>query len=361
MASEEQQVFPNGDETTIVTSSFLSLPVLLGSVGVVLLLLLVIFAYMYQQRQKQEQAQQEQQRQSKLQTTGKGTSTATAAAAAADDPLAARTIGLEDVAYLAEQLTPDSDFFNVLWAVASTPENILFGIAGYEARQALIAEREKEAREAQASSKKKKSTSASLAFDLDDEGWADDAEDDDEQAKEKAKLAAMAEEEKQKAREQLQKATGKAKVLLEGYDEGVIGQNWVEKTLASKGAWPPKDLGILQNQTFEYDGKELGPLDHPGLRRNICMIMGRMHSVMLNSHPELCKCQENNHHPSTENDMLYFYSCAWCVFRLCFQWKPDRNNWSMNRISREVWNSVIVVPCCWRPHFERQWPAGITS
>jgi hypothetical protein len=110
----------------------------------------------------------------------------------------------------------------------------------------------------------------------------------DEETKRKAALAKAADEQKKKDQEQLNKATGKIKLLLEGIDEGVIGQKWVENILASKEAWPPKDLCFLKDEMFDYKGKKVSALDHPGLRRNICMIMGRINSLMLNTHPELC-------------------------------------------------------------------------
>ena len=76
---------------------------------------------------------------------------------------------------------------------------------------------------------------------------------------------------------------------MEGIDDGVIGQKWVENTLAENGFWPPKDLGILEGAKFNYNGKKVSALEHPGLRRNICMLMGRLNSMLLNTHPELCK------------------------------------------------------------------------
>ena len=122
-----------------------------------------------------------------------------------------------------------------------------------------------------------------FSFD-DDEGWADDDEDD-----EKAKLAAKTEEAKRKDREQLKNAVEKPKILIEGLDEGVLGQKWVENTLSEEGNWPPKNMAFLEGLKFEYEGKEVSPLDHPGLRRNMCMISGRLNSTQLNGHPQLCK------------------------------------------------------------------------
>jgi hypothetical protein len=76
---------------------------------------------------------------------------------------------------------------------------------------------------------------------------------------------------------------------LEGIDDGVLGQKWVMKTLESNGSWPPKDLSFLKDMKFDYKGKKVAALDHPGLVRNLCMTAGRINSRMLNTHPELSK------------------------------------------------------------------------
>ena len=204
-----------------------------------------------------------------------------------DDIAASNTVGLKDVTYLAGVLNPASTHYDVMMAVASTPENIAYGLKMYENREKVRRER---VEEDLAEAKKKQSSGPKAAaspdsmFNLDDAGWANDDDDD-----EKAKAAAKAEEEKQKERDQLQKAVGKQKIKLEGIDEGVIGQKWVENIMGNNGAWPPKDLGVLAGKMFDYNGKMVSALDHPGLRRNLCMVTGRLNSMLLNSHPELCK------------------------------------------------------------------------
>lgn len=211
-----------------------------------------------------------------------------------DDPMASNTVGLKDITYIASKLKPDSTHLDILLAVASAPESIAWGVKAHLKRQKIVEDREEEDKKEEEQKKKdsssNKSSSGNGMFDLDDDGWADDDEDmDDEEAKEKAKLAKKAEEEKRKAREQLKKVNEKPKYLLEGVDEGVIGQKWVEATLAKAGAWPPPDMRFLDGMTFEYEGKQVSPMDHPGLRRNLCHIAGRINSILLNSHPELCK------------------------------------------------------------------------
>lgn len=205
-----------------------------------------------------------------------------------DETLATNSVSLKDINYLARKLGPQSTHMDVFMAVASCPDSIKYGLRGFEAKERIREERIAQDEEESKSAKSVLSPSKNL-FDLDDEGWAEDDDEVDDEAKQKAALAKAADEQKKKDQEDLKKATGKIKLLLEGIDEGVIGQQWVESTLVSNGAWPPKDLCFLKNELFDYNGKSLSALDHPGLRRNLCMIMGRINSLMLNTHPELCK------------------------------------------------------------------------
>ncbi|KAG7367375.1 hypothetical protein IV203_030046 [Nitzschia inconspicua] len=210
-----------------------------------------------------------------------------------DDPVTTNTVSLQDITYIASKLNPDSTHLDILMAVASSPESIAWGLKAHLKRQKIVEERkeedQKEAREKKKDSSANKSSSSNNSmFELDDEGWADEDEDmQDDEAKEKAKLAKKAEEEKRMAREELKKVNEKPKYVLEGLDDGVIGQIWVESTLSKSGAWPPPDMRFLDEMTFEYDGKQVSALDHPGLRRNLCHIAGRTNSILLNSHPEL--------------------------------------------------------------------------
>lgn len=228
-------------------------------------------------------------------TSGEAKDKKRAAHADVDDAISTNSVGLPDITYIASMLKPDSSHLDVLLAVASSPESIAFGTRAYLKKEKLKQDRlEEEKKEEEKNKKEAKSVSDvggnSTMFDLDDDGWADDDDDEDldEDAKRKSKLAKETEEQKKKDREQLKHATGKAKIPLEGVDEGVIGQEWVEKTLAKIGAWPPPDLSFLKDMTFEYEGKQVSALDHPGLRRNLCNIQGRINSMTLNSHPELC-------------------------------------------------------------------------
>eukprot|EP00536_Pseudo-nitzschia_multiseries_P013975 jgi/Psemu1/327387/estExt_fgenesh1_pg.C_6390002 len=207
-----------------------------------------------------------------------------------DETLATNTVGLEDITYIVSKLTPESDQLDVLLAVASTPESIAWSTKSLAARKKLIEQRLEDDKEEE---KKKmtvaKKSSNNDVMDLGDD-WADEDEDDDdldEETKRKAKLAKAALEEKQKFGEELAKATGKVKIPIEGIDDGVLGQSWVEKTLATSGAWSPPDLRFLKDMTFDYEGKKVSAMEHPALRRNLCFISARLNSLALNSHPEL--------------------------------------------------------------------------
>jgi hypothetical protein len=261
------------------------------------------------------------------------------------------TVSLKDIAYLADQLGPNSTHIDVLWAVASTPESIEWGLQNYNAQEIIREERRQQDEEESKNpdSKKKKAAAVNL-FDLAEDGWADDYDDEeqDEEAKRKIKLAKDTEEQEKSDRENLQKDSGKIRPLLEGLDEGVIGQTWVETTLASVKAWPPKDLKFFGKRTFEYNGKQVSsPLDHPGLRRNICMITGRLHSIVLNSHPELCKFESVHRRgyllllllwkKSIMTTMLEIlaHSIYYCIFLCSFS------------IFEFVDACIIYLPCCY--------------
>ena len=194
------------------------------------------------------------------------------------------TVSLEDLGYIGKVLSPKSSHMEVLLAIASTPENIEWSVQ-YIDKIAEIREKATEERK----NAKAESKNESLAFDdLDDQGWDDDEEGDDENAKQAAALAKQAELEKARQMEQLKKATGQAKEPLEGIDDGVLGQMWVLNVLTEKHKWPPENLYFLSSEKFDYKGKQVPALEHPGLQRNLQFTTGRINSRMLNTHPELC-------------------------------------------------------------------------
>lgn len=178
-----------------------------------------------------------------------------------------------DLAYIAQRLTPTLTHMDILLLVLTVPSNRKWATQDLNRIAKIRDER---------LSKKPQSPKHDVSFKqlLEEGGWADD----DEQEMD---LVKKAEAEKQQELERLNRATGKATVLLESLDDGVLGQQWVERTLAEAGNWPPKNLGILKGTTFEYKGRNLAPLDHPAVRRMLCMLQGRLNSQMLNNHKDL--------------------------------------------------------------------------
>jgi len=222
-----------------------------------------------------------------------------------DDTLATNTVGLADVTYIASKLTSESDQLDVLLAIASTPETIAWSTKTLESREKVIAKRIEQEKEEEAKKKAKgKKPEDDKIFEFDDDGWADDDEE-DEETKRKSDLANKLMEEKQKLEQDASKASGKSKILLEGMDDGVVGQEWVEKTLEQSGLWPLKDLRFLKDMKFEYKGKQVSAMDHPGLRRNLCLLVGRLNSLALNTHPELLEAASKQ-----LVDPTYFKSAA---------------------------------------------------
>lgn len=198
--------------------------------------------------------------------------------AAADADFSMSVAG-SDIEYVQEKLKSDSTHEEILYIVASTPENVAFTQKGLQEIEFMKKERisteEHEAKMAKKAGSKKETDAL-----LDDSGWAD--EDEDGESAEAAKKH----EEAQKAREKLMKeAAGKKernKVVFEGVDEGAIGQEWVEKILSENKVWPPKFGRLAQG--------EMG-LDIPAVRRNFAWMAGRLNATQtLNSHPDLGTC-----------------------------------------------------------------------
>jgi cell division protein FtsL len=197
------------------------------------------------------------------------------------------SVGVADLAYLVEKLHPVSTHMDLLLTVCSTPENIEWSMAALEKVELARKERiEKKKLE-----KPKNETEKAFDFDsmMDEGGWDEDDDDDDEdeQVKETRLKAKKAEAEKQADMARFKQAAGQTVQLMEGIDDGVLGQEWVEETLSKAKVWPPADIGLLKDAKFDYKGKKVSALDHPALRRNLCMTIGRLNSQMLNSHPEL--------------------------------------------------------------------------
>lgn len=189
------------------------------------------------------------------------------------------SVSLEDVAYLASVLSPNSTTMDVLFAALSTPEMLECAEDEVETAQEML-----ERRKAEVMKDAKKKDSEDDGFAIDGDGWGDDNDEHDDGL---TKLKQI-EKERQQELDRLKVATGQKTELMEGVDEGVLGQAWVERTLESKGQWPPKLTSVISDKTLHYKGKKCqNPLDHLGLRRYLCMTMGRLNAQMLNTHPEL--------------------------------------------------------------------------
>ncbi len=133
-------------------------------------------------------------------------------------------------------------------------------------------------------------------FDLDGD-WGDDDDENDEliQANKKRQ------EEKEKLAQEVARASGKntdsmllENVKIEGVDDGVLGQKWVEGMLASVGLWPPVEkvmevLGGGKGGGVEQKELNVWIEENKAVRRNVCMTLARLNSQILNTHPELGK------------------------------------------------------------------------
>ncbi len=199
------------------------------------------------------------------------------------------SIAASDMAYLATHLRPDSSHVDVLYYIATAPESL-------QITEEAIAKAEelKKARieflNPKAAAAKKKEESDDFGFDTD--GWAE--EDDDNEA---SKAAKAKQEEKAKLAKEVAAATGKDKlaqnIKIEGVDDGVLGQAWVERSLEKIGQWPPKFSAScsVKDMTFSQKGSKnaVSAMEHKAVRRNLCMTLGRLNAQALNSHPELCE------------------------------------------------------------------------
>mmetsp|Transcript_22599 Transcript_22599/g.25471 ORF Transcript_22599/g.25471 Transcript_22599/m.25471 type:complete len:507 (-) Transcript_22599:424-1944(-) len=188
-----------------------------------------------------------------------------------------------NAAYMISKLHPDSTHMDVLLVVATTPDSILHAQQAVDKADKLRQEKLQKLKEAPATEEKPND-----AFDLDDGGW-DEGDDADEETKAAAQKEKEALEEKAKARAEVAKMKASVSdILMEGIDDGVLGQKWVENAIEEQGFWPPPDMGVLKGSKFvNAQGKQVDPMEHPAIRRNLCMTMGRLNAQMLNVHPEL--------------------------------------------------------------------------
>jgi len=169
------------------------------------------------------------------------------------------SVSIADLEWLANHLKPDSTHFDVLMAVLTTPELVQWSL------QDLA--RVEKARTERLQQKQQAATADDYDKLFTEGGWDEDDDGDNTGHK--------------------QSKGDEPELVLEGIDEGVLGQKWVEGALAKAGEWPPASLGCVEGETLDYNGNPVTVLEHPGVRRMLCMTQGRLNSVMLNAHPEL--------------------------------------------------------------------------
>jgi hypothetical protein len=255
-------------------------------------------------------------------------SAATDADAASSSSLldSSNSVSVADLQHLVRLLRPNSTYWDVLLAIVSAPENVAWSVQNVHRVERTRLQRRQQiqtaaAAAAAAAQKEKESSSSSSRGAVDDAivsfedlvnqgGWADDDDDDDDETadspvhnnngssilllstKQRALKAAQLEQEKRDRYEAMKQTTREAIVYCEGLDEGVLGQTWVEGTLEQAGVWPPNNVQLLSRGLAHNDGTTIASWDqHAGVRRMLCMTVGRLHSMMLNSHSDLLTAQ----------------------------------------------------------------------
>lgn len=203
------------------------------------------------------------------------------------------SVAESDVSYLAMNLSPESTHLEVLFTIATAPESLDITTAAIEQTEDLKRQRLEFLKPELKKSVKKVDENK---FDLDDGGWAEDDDGDD------AKAEAASRQEKEKLAKEVAAASGKSELIkhlkIEGVDDNVLGQKWVEEALTKIGQWPPTAEnwnGLQKTYSLSTKGKKtevLEGLDHPSVRRNLCMSLGRLNANFLNTHPELLLAQK---------------------------------------------------------------------
>jgi len=196
------------------------------------------------------------------------------------------SVAQSDVSYLATYLRPDSTHLDILFYIATAPESIQMTQDAIDKVDVI-----KAARLEFLNGSKKNDQEFDFESDGDDDGWANDDDGDEASKAAKAKQA-----EKEKLAKEVAEASGTEQIAknikMEGVDDGVLGQEWVEKTLSAMGQWPPNfdKSCAVGNMTFAQKGKGAVPaLEHSAVRRNLCMTLGRLNAIQLNSNEELRK------------------------------------------------------------------------
>lgn len=214
--------------------------------------------------------------------------------------------GSNDVQYLLKNLDPNtSTHLDVLLLIATTPNNISMTenimVKEEELKEKRLDYLHPDRASSASSSNSKNDTSKTNGnavgdFDLDG-AWGGDGEDEED---DNVKANKARQEEKERLKKEVAAASGKSddmikQVRIEGVDDGVLGQKWVEKQLTKMGQWPPKASTHLDKMD-EYK-------TDLAVRRNLCMTMGRLNAQTLNTSTEL---QEAG--PKRLIDTTYFQS-----------------------------------------------------
>jgi hypothetical protein len=267
-----------------------SLPILLGGIGLLIGLISILLALKFAQKS------------STSGSSNGGTKDDKKKKGNNDGPSKKVTLDPEaDAKYILNHLRPNSTPLDILYTIATSPDNITVSTKSLELRADTVQRKldhiKEEKRKADADAASGHSNVNATLDELlnDDDAWADD-DDEDSDAVKAAKAAA---ELKKKQEAELNKATGKTqddvtKVMLEGVDDNVLGMEWVKENLTEMGVWPPP--GYNNNNSASQ-------LTDPAVQRNLIMTMGRLNARQLNNHPDLLKAG-----PSGKIDPTYFQS-----------------------------------------------------
>jgi len=237
--------------------------------------------------------------------------TAKGAEEKAVEAAAANSVANRDQEYLTKRLRDNCSHMDVLYFIATTPENLN-----------CVRKAEEEVKKVKKEKEEKKKDENLLDLDDDDDddtGWggADDDDDDDndnddgktdqERALERIQKRKEKEHADRLARLTKGGKTDPNEIKIEGFDKGAIGVKWVLDKLTAAKVWPPRIPCLTKNSpTFigemKREGEEIDPIvDVKEIRKNVIMLTARLNSMVINQHPELRAASEKG-----LVDSLYF-------------------------------------------------------
>lgn len=233
----------------------------------------------------------------------------------AEKPVDPTIAAKETAEYLSSKLKPTSSSWEILFFIATTPENIKI-----TTNQLKKVDKMKEDRIRKlVGLKKAEKNNVNKLIEVDDDGgWASDDDDDEE-----SKAAKKHDEDLKKQEQALNRSMGKVDptdLKLEGVDKGVIGMRWVTERLKEKNIWPPR---IPEGVTTFVDvttGKSVSPSEHPAVTRNLTMTLARLNAMLLNSHPDLAKANATgNIDPTYFKDVFEFKQRNTMLLEVCLR------------------------------------------